>query len=292
MINANIKKGLARLGIDTRKLAQGVCRFSVKLASRENGFEDLVKRLRKIVPDISRQESSGEDVFNEYWELKRRTLQAFQCSMMVKALEFLPSGKLNVVDIGDSAGTHMLYLKELCKKKDIDIDSVSVNLDSRAIEKIKSRGLKAMLCRAEELDLGGKPVDLFTSFQMVEHLHDPAIFFRRLAKKTSGNLMVITVPYLKKSRVGLHSLRDKRDKLIYAENEHIFELSPKDWSLLFLHSGWRVIHDEIYHQYPRKIPLVRHIFARYWRLVDFEGFWGAILKRDTSLSDLYQDWPV
>lgn len=292
MIDVNMKKILAMLGLNTRKLVQDLCKFSVRLASRENGFGNLVERLRKIVPDISRQESSGEDVFNEYWELKRRTLQAFQCSMMLKAMKFLPCGRLSVVDIGDSAGTHMLYLKELCKEKSVDIDTVSVNLDPRAIEKIKSRGLKAILCRAEELDLGEKKVDLFTSFQMVEHLHNPAIFFRRLAKQGTGDLMVLTVPYLRRSRVGLHNLRNKINKPIYAEDEHIFELSPEDWSMLFLHSGWRVVASEIYHQYPRKMPLISNILRQYWRLVDFEGFWGAILRRDTALSDLYQNWPV
>ncbi|MEK7846841.1 MAG: methyltransferase domain-containing protein, partial [Nitrospinota bacterium] len=192
-------------------------------------------------------------------------------------------------DIGDSAGTHMLYLKELTKGK-FEIDTISVNLDPRAIKKIEARGLKAVLCRAEELDLGEKKVDLFTSFEMVEHLHNPAIFFRRIAKKSPCNRMVITVPYLKDSRVGLHHIRNKNGKIIFAEDEHIFELSPEDWVLLLLHSGWRVVHSEIYYQYPRRMPIMSQVFSWYWRNTDYEGFWGAILEKDTTLSDYYQDW--
>ena len=233
----------------------------------------------------AQKNSPGDD----YWELKRRALQSFQCSMMLKALEHLPSGRLTVVDIGDSAGAHMLYLRELTKGK-FDVDTISVNLDSRAIEKIKARGLNAILCRAEDLDLREKKDDLFTSFQMVEHLHNPAIFFRRLAVKSPCNKIVITVPYLKESRVGLHHIRNRTGKIIFAEDEHIFELSPEDWTLLLLHSGWSVVQSEIYYQYPRKLPIISHLFSCYWKNSDFEGFWGAILEKDTTLSNLYQDW--
>ncbi|MFQ5713578.1 MAG: SAM-dependent methyltransferase [Candidatus Scalinduaceae bacterium] len=275
--------------MDIRKIVENVSRFSLRMALLQNKYGELVKKLRVIVPDISNQESSESEAFNDYCELKRRILQAFQCDMMMESLERMPPGNLTIVDIGDSAGTHMLYLKELTKGK-YDVDTISVNLDPRAIEKIKARGQRAILCRAEYLDLGGKKVDLFTSFQMVEHLHNPAIFFRRLAKESMCNKMVLTVPYLKKSRVGLHHLQNESNKIIFAEDEHIFELSPKDWSLLILHSGWRVIHSEIYYQYPRRFPIFSQMLSYYWRKTDYEGFWGAILEKDTEQSDRYQDW--
>lgn len=280
---------LKTLGFSPKDFFESFSKLSLKLALFENRYGKLVKKLREIVPDISNQESSEKDTFNDYWELKRRILQAFQCTMMLKSLEPGPPVNLTVVDIGDSAGTHMLYLKELTKNK-FDIDTISVNLDPRAIEKINARGLKAILCRAEDLDLGDKNIDLFTSFQMVEHLHNPAIFFYRLAKKSSCNKIIITVPYQKNSRVGLHHLRNKTNKIIYAEDEHIFELSPEDWSLLILHSGWRVIYSKIYYQYPRMLPIVSPLLSWYWRKTDFEGFWGAILEKNTTLVDHYQDW--
>ena len=282
-------KILTILGLNPRTFSEKLSKQSLRLASLENGYGSLVKKLREIVPDISNQEESGKDIFNNYWELKRRALQSFQCSMMLKALEHLPPMGLTVVDVGDSAGTHMLYLRELIRGK-FDVDTISVNLDPRAIEKIRARGLKAILCRAEDIDLREKKVDLFTSFQMVEHLHNPAIFFHRLAKKSLCNKMVITVPYLKESRVGLHHIRNKTGKIIFAEDEHIFELSPEDWTLLLLHSGWRVTYSEIYYQYPRKLPIISQMLSWFWRHADFEGFWGAILEKDTTLSNLYQDW--
>ncbi len=283
-----LKRVLRSFGLDVTRVAERLNMCSVHLALRQNGFGSLIERLRKIQPDISQQYSS-RCRFNDYYELKLRSQHAFQCSLTLKVLENFPSGKLNVVDIGDSAGTHMIYLRELTRNR-FHIDSTSVNLDRRAIEKIKVRGLKTMLCRAEDLDLKGQQVDLFVSFQMLEHLHNPALFFRHLAKKSQGNNLLITVPYMKRSRTGLHHIRNNVHKTIFAEEEHIFELSPEDWTLLMLHSGWKVIYSKVYYQYPRKWPLISRILALYWREIDFEGFWGAILEKDTTYCDYYQSW--
>ena len=67
--------------------------------------------------------------------------------------------------------------------------------------------------------------------------------------------------------------REKGPQLI--EDEHIFELSPQDWTLLFLHSGWKMTFSATYYQYPRKLPLVSPFLAYYWRYTDFEGVLGG-----------------
>jgi len=282
-------KGIIKtLGYKPRTIVEGINKWSLKLAWREQGLADMIEKLRLIVPDISHQYSQPS-ALTDYDKIKARSQQAFQCTLMLKALEALPGQELTVADIGDSAGTHMLYLRELVQDRE-QVKTISVNLDPRAIDKIRKRGLRAILCRAEEVDFYGEKVDLFTSFEMVEHLHNPAIFFRRLAKKTTCNNMLITVPYVRTSRVGLHEIRREVRENYYAEDAHIFELNPQDWSLLLRHSGWRVAHSEIYYQYPRKWPGLAQLMALYWRATDFEGFWGAILEKDTSLSDYYQDW--
>lgn len=284
-----LKKIFKFFGIDIKILIENFNQVSLRLSLLENRLSGLAATLRELVPDISHQEETEEEAFTAYSELKRRILQAFQCSLMLKVLESFSSRKLTVADIGDSAGTHLFYLKELAKER-FDVEGIGVNLDPRAIKKIKSRGFKAILCRAEDLDLRDTQVDLFTSFEMVEHLHNPALFFRRLAKKSQCKTLIITVPYFKKSRVGLYHVRVPATKPIYAGDEHIFELSPQDWSLLMLHSGWRVRYSKIYYQYPKRIPIISNILSWYWKRFDFEGFWGAILEKDTSISDYYQDW--
>jgi hypothetical protein len=284
-----LKKILKSLNINPSVLIEGVGHWSINRALAQEGLKSMVESLKEIVPDISDQYSSTA-MQGHYWQLKVRAMHAFQTTLMLKALAGLRRNRLTVVDIGDSAGTHMIYLTNLAGDG-VELETISVNLDPKAVKKILGKGLKAILCRAECLDLGPqKPVDLFTSFEMVEHLHNPAIFFRRLAKKSSGNLMVITVPYLKKSKVGLYHTRNPSTSPVFAEDEHIFELSPQDWTLLILHSGWRISYSETYYQYPRKLPFVSPLLALFWRHTDFEGFWGAILEKDTSCSDLYQDW--
>lgn len=290
MLKKLIKKVLKALKIDINKVNENTIKWSIRNAISHSNLKDLPGRLRKIEPDISAQYSIGQEKFNDLWELKMRGLHAFQCSLMLKALEFMPSKKhITVVDIGDSAGTHMSYLKNLTKDR-LSIEPLSVNLDKRAIDKIKGKGLEAILCRAEDLDLGDREVDLFVSFEMVEHLHNPAIFFHRLAEKSKCNKILVSVPYLKKSRIGLHNVRNKNNKKIYAEDEHIFELCPEDWSLLLSHSGWKVLYQDIYYQYPNKFPIVSALLAKFWRKIDFEGFWGVILEKDDTYSKLYQDW--
>jgi hypothetical protein len=282
-----IRSALILLGIDPNNIVEKIFKCSLRMSAIQYKFTDLLIKLRTIAPDISRQELSETSSWNQYFELKKRNLQAFQCVMMLKALESVaPGTKVTVVDIGDSAGTHMRYLKEL-KKDVLDIETISVNLDPAAIEKIKATGQRAILCRAEDLDLGNQQVDLFTSFQMVEHLHNPALFFRRLAVGSECKRMLITVPYIRNSRVGLHSIRNNLRKSVHAEEEHIFELSPDDWTLLLLHSGWRVVFSQTYYQYP---VWLFFIFRWVWKRVDYEGFWGAILEKDLTYTNLYQDW--
>ena len=124
---------------------------------------------------------------------------------------------------------------------------------------------------------------------MVEHLHNPALFFHKLALADNGKYMVVTVPYVKNSRVSCTYINDGcRDK-VNAEGVHIFELSPKDMWRLTRHSGWRVIDSEIYYQYPTS-SFFSPFYSWVWRRSDYEGFLGLFLERDMSQADRYQDW--
>jgi len=186
-------------------------------------------------------------------------------------------------------------LKKLLIKKEILINGVSVNQDANAVRKIRKQGGYALQAKAENIHqlLGaGEKVDMFLSFQMLEHLMNPALFMHNMATKTSTDRFVITVPFLKSSRVGLKYLRRPQDSRrftkINAENTHIFELSPDDWKLLFRFSGWKVVYQERFFMYPSGSFL--SLFKYALRRFDFEGFWGAVLEKDLSEADLYKDW--
>ena len=78
----------------------------------------------------------------------------------------------------------MQYLNAL---KGGNINFCSVNLDPIAINKIRQKGLRAILCWAEDLhNVGnGFETDIFMSFQMVEHLIDPIVLPFPYYSKTS-----------------------------------------------------------------------------------------------------------
>lgn len=293
MLRIAIKKILSFLGIDRNRLHIKLSTWSLHKAAVEQGLVGILEQLCHAVPNISKQESREvPDSVVEYVGVKRRLLHSYQLRIMTRLLD--PLGfDVRVVDIGDSAGTHCLYFRKIFQAKH-NIKTLSVNLDPRAIKKIKARGLPALLKRAEEItpeDLGGN-IDVFTCFEMLEHLHNPALFLRRLADSPTGAKLFITVPFLRKSRIGLRHIRQQCHDDVYAEDVHIFELSPSDWTLLFMHSGWKVVDQGICYQYPRRMPIVSHVLKAYWKLMDFEGFWGAVLERDMTYSKRYMDWEV
>ena len=123
---------------------------------------------------------------------------------------------------------------------------------------------------------------------MPEQLIGHTEFLYKLSTKTRGKLFVLRVPYLKTSRVVLRYIRSLNKKISTAENTHIFELFPEDWKLLFRFTGWHVMFEKSYLQYPRRHCL--RFTQPYWRKFDFESFYGIILKRNDSWVCQYQDW--
>jgi len=262
----------------------------VKLALREQELTELYRKLETIVDDEKLKHQYpyiGYAAFDKsYYVSKIRAQHSFQISMVKKALRLFdrPKNGMTIVDIGDSAGTHILYLRELLG----EIKSLSVNLDPQSVELIKSRGLEAIQCRAEELEQHNIKADLFLSFQMLEHLSDPVHFLKNLADKSSGDYLVITVPYLAESRVALRYIRDELREKRQAGHVHVFELDPEDWKLLFRFAGWEVVAEKIYYQYPR--AWYGRWLKHYWRVSDFEGFYGVVLRKNRGWSELYLDW--
>lgn len=256
---------------------------SLKRALIEQKLWDLCTQLQGIVPDIKHQYSSFE-VDSEFLTLSVRGIHAFQIELVNRALELIvdSTSVVTVVDVGDSAGTHMQYLRQLHKDK--SLKCIGVNVDEQAVRRIREKGLNALSARAEDLVAHGIKADVFTTFEVLEHLPNPIQFLKGLSYHTECRALVLTVPYVAQSRVGFHHIRRELRQPCNPENTHILELSPGDWRLLFMHAGWAVKQERLYLQYPR-YDLFR-LMRMIWRRVDFEGFWGAILVRDHTWSDL------
>jgi hypothetical protein len=152
-------------------------------------------------------------------------------------------------------------------------------------------GGEAILCRAEELDTINISPDLLISFEMLEHLTDPAKFLHNLAENGSADNLLISVPYRKMSQFGGSHLRLNINELpdtMSAEDVHIYEFSVDDWLLLAKFSGWKPVFTKVYWQYPRNN--IGRIMQPLWRETDFEGFVVMFLKRDLSFSKQYTGW--
>jgi len=263
----------------------------IKKALRHQGLLGLYNKLCSMVPDISDQYTDNSHTNSEYFMIKIRGMHAFQVSLMQKALRLLGlehRAPFNIVDIGDSSGTHLNYIKQLYKND--KINTLSVNLDPEAVRRIREKGMEAVCIRAEDLDAYPLKGDIYLSFETLEHLFDPTGFLYKLSRKAECKALVITVPYIRQSRVGLQHIRNQERRDISAESVHVFELSPDDWKLIFQHAGWSVVYERTYLQYPRKGLL--GLMRRYWKKIDYEGFYGVILARDPSWSDSYRDWKL
>jgi len=286
----NILKRILPGGLFLRvvQLYESIPIRSIRAAIREQGLLPVYDQLVQIIPDITHQYSSF-DIDTDYLKTTVRAQHAFQISLVNEALslpDFASEEPLTIVDIGDSAGTHIQYLKGLYKSR--NIRSLSVNVDGEAVKRIKEKGLEAVQARAEDLASLSIKADIFLSFEMLEHLMNPFEFLKNIAN-TPCKLLILTVPYLADSRVGLHHIRHNQKSKMNPETTHIFELSPADWRLIFKHSGWAIITDKIFYRYPKK-SIFSYWLKRYWRNHDFEGFYGVILKPDKTWSELYNGW--
>jgi hypothetical protein len=286
-------RGLAAAaGMNPRVLYQNLSAASLDAAAAEQGLANMVARLREILPDISDQYTAAFDPqeYQRYWERKMRGLHAFQASFMLDAVAHVGGTGLVLADIGDSSGNHALYLKALAPSGVVE-RVVSVNLDPVAVEKVRAKGGDSVLCRAEELNLEGIRPDLFMTFEMVEHLSDPMRFLHRLAVAGSSEYLLMTVPWRRDSRFGGVDVRLPLDRLparLTAEEVHIYEFCPEDWLLMARFAGWLPEFQRYYRQYPTRSPLA--VTRPLWRKLDFEGFWGVLLKRDLSVATRYADW--
>lgn len=286
-----VKRAACATGLDAKAVLHTIMASSLRGAIRENRWAELIEKQRRIVPDLRSQYSSDfpDEEYQRFWDIKLRAQHAFQTSYALEALAMLNGRNLTVVDLGDSSGHHGMYLEGLAAPNKI-ARAISVNFDPVAIGKIRAKGRQAIHDRVENLPSHGIKADLLVCFETLEHLTDPVRFLHAIAIKNVSDTLLVTVPYRRHSRFGGSHMRMALNEMparLTAEQVHMYEFSPSDWTTLFRFAGWRVVSTRIFLQYPSAF-LMRPI-AAIWRKYDLEGFFGAILVRDTAVSDRY-DW--
>jgi hypothetical protein len=270
-----------------RRIFNRISSYGVKKAIKENSemfamWNLSLEGLPNLENHYATVKLSGEDL------LRVRMLicaQAIFLNRTINQFEKLGNRIESHVDIGDSDGsTRILLEKSLNGKK---INSLGINIQAEAVELIKSKGLEAECMDAMDLNKQNRKFDLVSVFETLEHLPNPIGFLENMQDIVDKRLL-ISVPLIKNSRVGLRYLTNKWDskEIPTIANNHIFELSPKDWIKLFWHTGWRVDQEWKVSQFPKK-GLLKIILKYAWRKISFEGFYFVSLVKDTRYSSRY-----
>lgn len=190
----------------------------------------------------------------------------------------------SIIDIGDSNGRHMQYLKGLSTS---NLTTLSVNLDQIAIGRILSKGLDAACMDASKIaQCGYHTFDLGVCFETLEHLSDPIGFLKSLSTSKTCKKLIITVPIVDKSTVSLNYIRKNKTDNVSSENVHVFELSVTDWMLIFKFSGYEIVRKKEFYQYPK--PFLSLFFKPLFRRFGHVGFVAYELIPNSKFSDCYQ----
>jgi hypothetical protein len=270
-----------------RRIFNHVSSIAIKRAIKEDSEISAMWDLSlELLPDLSDHyatvKMSGEDL------LRVRMLICAQAIFMTRIINQLRKFGTKIesyVDIGDSDGsTRMLLEKSI---NDQRIKSLGINIQAKAVELIRRKGLEAECMNAMDLNKKNRKFDVVSVFETLEHLPNPIGFLENMQDIVDERL-VISVPLIVNSRVGLRYVTDKwaNGEIPTIANNHIFELSPEDWTKLFLHTGWRVDHAWKIRQFPKR-GLLKILMQYAWRRISFEGFWFVSLYKNSEYSSKY-----
>ena len=252
--------------------------WSIKKALEDQGLTPRYNQIRRLNIDIANQYSK-ESIESEYIKTKVLALHSFQMALFAQFINYQEEKKWNIIDLGDSSGNHSRYIKKLFDKH--EFFTVGVNNDKKAIERINNNNSIGCHSSIESYiscyrNSDSNQILILLMLETLEHLDNPIGVLKDIRTNMNSEALIVTVPFVRRSKVGLHYLRNnlKTDKEVSQENNHIFELSPDDWMLLFKYCGFKVERAFIYYQYPCWTPFLRY----YWQAFDFEGFAGFILN--------------
>ena len=126
---------------------------SLKVVQKKNNFAGFASIIDKLSIMLDNQYTQNGE-FTIFRRIKMLNEHAFQAYFTRDAIiSLLKGGRISddplvLIDIGDSAGSHLKYQKELLKDCCKNIRAISVNLDSTAVEKIRKGGRSGtMSCR-------------------------------------------------------------------------------------------------------------------------------------------------
>jgi 2-polyprenyl-3-methyl-5-hydroxy-6-metoxy-1,4-benzoquinol methylase len=218
-------------------------------------------------------------------EARIRHLVVNEALFVKEILDVISLKKISYADIGDSDGSVRILLSDYFSSE--QLETTGINLQIKAVEKIRKLGLNA-IC-ADAMDLGEQNIkyDIVSLFETLEHLKDPIGFLTKIHPIVK-NKLIISVPYAMNSKIRLQYLEQNwpSDKKATIENQHIFELAPTDWGKIFKFTGWKISHQKVVKPFPN-FSLYRLLLQPYWRYISYDGFWFVALEKDDTYSSKY-----
>ena len=253
----------------------------LRAVKQNNELLDMWRLSLKVLPCLANHYNTTNLIEEE--SLRLRLLICSEANFLRDVITALSQKgqKVNTyLDIGDSDGSTRILLRE--SVENFDIYTLGINLQVKAVEKIKQKGLDAECVDAMQLYKQGKKYDVVSVFETLEHLPNPIGFLENIHESVNQRL-IISVPLIVNSRVSFGYLGDNwpKEKVPTIENNHIFELSPKDWEKIFLHCGWAIEKEWKVKQFPDG-GILGNIMKYAWRKISFEGFWFVSLKKDNT----------
>lgn len=196
----------------------------------------------------------------------------------IEHLQKMSESVESYLDIGDSDGSTRMLLQN--SMDNFNMSTLGINLQTKAVEQVKQLGLDAECIDALDMHKTNRKYDIVSLFETLEHLTDPLGFLKSIHPVVNKRL-IVSVPFIDHSRVGLAYLQEKwpEHKVPTIENTHVFELSPNDWNKIFLHCGWCVEDQKVARPFPSHGSL-KHIMRYAWKKISFEGYWFVSLKKD------------
>ena len=221
-------------------------------------------------------------------EARIRFLVAAECAFVERAIADVVArtGHCTFADVGDSDGSVRVVMEEVFGRE--SLATTGINLQPTVVRRMQDMGLDAICEDAIEVGKRGVRYNVVSLFETLEHLPDPIGFLKAIGAVVEDRL-VLSVPYVRQSRMGLRYLDVNwpAGDAPTIENVHIFELCPVDLRRLFRHCGWRVEREAVFKQFPTWSP-VGWVLSVYWRLSSFEGFYFVSLIKDDTDASRYQ----
>jgi SAM-dependent methyltransferase len=165
------------------------------------------------------------------WKAPNLLMVKMRIAMTVQFIEDCVGGiseSEQLVDVGAGSG---LFLEVFEKK------SLGVDIYAPHVEAMQSHGIEVVSCPTEALDLEDDSFDYGFAFEVLEHSESPLGGLKELSRVCRKGIFA-SIPLRHVS----HTIPRDPDQTVFSQ--HIFELSPEDFSQLASHAGLRAVNTQ------------------------------------------------